>query len=153
MKKPPRELYGTRKDTDRGTRRTKVESEGTKPRLQVAYTRSRDEAKVKFYKSYTWIQTSKRYRKANPLCATHKSAGMTVPCNMAHHIQPIMDGGEQIDPENLMSLCNHCHVLIHEKIEYLRRTNKLPWDRYPHDPGKVREEFLEAGWGSILLKL
>ncbi len=41
-----------------------------------------------------------------------------------HHIKPICEGGLEFDQENCITLCHECHLLKHNKIGRMQRTNK-----------------------------
>lgn len=54
--------------------------------------------------------STKKYLKDNPKCEFCNNQAEEV-----HHIIPVVAGGTD-NTDNLMSLCKHCHKLIHKKI-------------------------------------
>lgn len=75
-----------------------------------------------------WSRISKAYRKAHPLCEKCLEEGRAVTATLVHHKKPIAEGGTN-ETDNLQSLCNRCHGLIHgERGDY---TGKQGWG-YQH---------------------
>lgn len=70
----------------------------------------------KFYSSYKWTQTSKRFRKKNPLCeqCLEKEQPIIKASQMVHHepeLQELLrDGKNPHDERYLHALCNDCHL-------------------------------------------
>ena len=49
-----------------------------------------------------------------PLCRRCNERGMMIKqADVLHHIVPLNEGGEKLDPENCMSLCRPCHDAEH----------------------------------------
>jgi len=63
----------------------------------------------KFYSSKAWKELRAFWFKSNPLCNWCKEEGKTVTGNEGDHIKEIIDGGEILDPDNLMTLCSRHH--------------------------------------------
>lgn len=53
----------------------------------------------------------------NPLCEECERINLLTSAVMVHHIIPIEDGGEPLDWENLMSLCDPCHCKKHSNAK------------------------------------
>lgn len=138
-----RNFYKARKDLNRGKRRDRVASANVKPPLQAAHYKRRAIKRARFYKSYTWIQTSRRYRKQHPLCEIHRHIRELKPCDLVHHIHPLDEGGDQLNHDNLMSVCNQCHGIIHKILNEIK---VKPWGK---DPVSIRRMFLEKA-GRVL---
>ena len=60
----------------------------------------------------TWLQLSRAFRSAHPLCAICKEQGRLTPSQQVHHVQPLTEGGARLDPANLQALCRRCHSSI-----------------------------------------
>ena len=62
-----------------------------------------------FYNSKAWKELRAWWFKNNPLCNWCNEEGKTVEGNEVDHIKEIIDGGELLDPDNLMTLCSKHH--------------------------------------------
>lgn len=62
-----------------------------------------------------WRAVRLRQLKDYPLCKMCEDRGNTIPAVLVHHIKPLSEGGERLNRENLMSLCNECHEIIHNR--------------------------------------
>ena len=66
-----------------------------------------------FYSGHKWTRTSRAFRKAHPLCAGHKRAGLIVKGAIADHKTErgklIADGLNPYDWQYLENLCLACH--------------------------------------------
>jgi len=67
----------------------------------------------KFYSTYIWQKSRDRKIKGTPLCEFCRAEGRLVPATLVHHIQALEFDGEQLNQDNLMSLCGEYH---HRKI-------------------------------------
>lgn len=80
---------------------------------------------IKFYHSRKWTETSKRHRRAYPLCARCKAAGRVVAGDMVHHNPPferlIKNGLNPYDSQYLETLCNSHHL---EDLRFKRRATR-----------------------------
>jgi len=82
-----------------------------------------------FYQTTIWRNTSREYRKANPLCEQCKKRGKVVPAYCTDHIKPInqryaydLENGKYGDPlnwNNLQALCEKCHAKKSGKERHL----------------------------------
>jgi 5-methylcytosine-specific restriction protein A len=70
----------------------------------------------------TWEKVRKNYLARFPLCERCKEQGRITSAVLVHHIKPIRQGGERLNPDNLQALCVSCHALIHGEME--RKVNK-----------------------------
>jgi len=52
----------------------------------------------------------------NPLCEECERINLLTSAVMVHHIIPIEGGGEPLDWDNLMSLCEYCHDKKHSRL-------------------------------------
>ena len=59
-----------------------------------------------------WRKVREIYRSAHPLCEMCLDEGNYVPAVHVHHKRELRDGGTHSD-DNLMSLCQSCHMSIH----------------------------------------
>ena len=69
---------------------------------------------IAFYSSAKWSNTSKNYRKRNPLCENCKKNGKTTAVRLVHH-EPdlrylLANGLNPCDDQYLHSSCNKCHL-------------------------------------------
>ena len=79
----------------------------------------------KFYQSREWRRASYACReRAGWLCERCKPR--TVAAQLAHHINPVTEGGAKLDPENLEACCFPCHESLHGRASEARRD----WTRY-----------------------
>jgi len=66
-----------------------------------------------FYSGAKWTKTSRAFRKANPLCAEHKRAGIIVKGAIADHTieraELMRQGLDPYDWKYLQNLCTPCH--------------------------------------------
>lgn len=62
-----------------------------------------------------WRKVRAMKLRANPLCEECEKGKVLTPASMVHHIVPIEEGGEVLDLENLMALCESCHDKKHSK--------------------------------------
>jgi 5-methylcytosine-specific restriction protein A len=60
-----------------------------------------------------WQKARDRFLRDNPCCAKCLEKDRAVPATVVHHIKPISQGGEILDPDNFMSLCRDCHERLH----------------------------------------
>jgi 5-methylcytosine-specific restriction enzyme A len=67
------------------------------------------------YNSADWIKLRNLVRQEEPLCRHCKIEGKLTPTQVIDHIQPISQGGEAWDRENLQGLCNKCHSIKTQK--------------------------------------
>ena len=85
-----------------------------------------------------WRSLRAQKLRANSLCEECDRGGILERASMVHHIVPIEDGGEVLDWENLMSLCEACHSRKHSNnpdLGQIKGTNiagfptntKHPW--------------------------
>ena len=103
------------------------ETEFLKPPTPLRETRSTKKAE-KFYSSATWIKTRDQKRRSDPVCERCKKEGKLVPTRIIHHKRPLRYGGEQLDEDNLMSLCSEkCHSQEHAELEQMRANGEVDW--------------------------
>lgn len=62
------------------------------------------------YNSAAWIKLRNYVRNEEPLCRQCKKEGKITPTQVIDHIQPISQGGDAWDRDNLQGLCNKCHT-------------------------------------------
>ena len=53
-------------------------------------------------------------QKAGFLCETCRAEGLIVAARLVHHKKAIREGGEPFADENLVALCNECHIKAHD---------------------------------------
>ena len=83
-----------------------------------------DQETNKFYKTYKWKRKREEaLLRDNYECQICKKEGRFHPAECVHHIKELKHYPElALDINNLVSLCNRCHNLIHDK--HLNRTKK-----------------------------
>jgi len=74
-----------------------------KPKMSRA-SRVDQKVRKRFYNSKTWKYTRIEQLSLEPLCRSCRRLA-----NEVDHIVPISLGGQEIDPNNLQSLCKRCH--------------------------------------------
>ena len=79
----------------------------------------------KFYNSKAWKDLRNYYIKSNPLCKWCEEEGITKEADVVDHIKEIRDGGDKLDSNNLMSLCNRHHIQKTNWNRSKRKRNKL----------------------------
>ena len=79
---------------------------------------NRDKDRDKFYHSKKWkhkrLEVMQEYQ---GLCQECKSQGQIVPADVVDHIVELLDGGDELDNDNLIPLCHYHHNIKtrHEK--------------------------------------
>lgn len=76
------------------------------------------EQKQRLYRTKAWYTLRSRQLKIQPLCALCAEIGITTPATIVDHIKPHR-GDTQLfyDPNNLQSLCKHCHDCHKQRFE------------------------------------
>lgn len=64
-----------------------------------------------------WKKVRDIYISSHPFCEECIKENNFIKATLVHHIKPIEDGGEKYDFNNLESLCQTHHMLIHKRIE------------------------------------
>ena len=57
-----------------------------------------------------WEKVRAMHLRAEPLCRICAAQGRVTVATLVDHVQPIADGGERLDDDNLQSLCARCHA-------------------------------------------
>ena len=78
------------------------------------YEKGRGSASERGYDA-NWHKVSAMHLREFPLCAECEKQGRIIAATMTHHIRRIVDGGDKLAWDNLMSLCEACHGIIHKK--------------------------------------
>ena len=89
-----------------------------------------------FYNSPQWKKTAARYKRNNPLCVDCEANGKTVAVDVVDHIIPVKEGGAEVDPDNLQSLC-HFH---HNKKTVSDRTKAVEKENIYKSPGQIKNK-------------
>ncbi|SKB28419.1 HNH endonuclease [Acetoanaerobium noterae] len=79
---------------------------------------------IAFYKSMVWLRKRKQILKRdNYECQHCKLKGMYSKAETVHHIKHLKDYPElAIEDNNLISLCNVCHNIVHpEKLKIIKK--------------------------------
>lgn len=58
---------------------------------------------------FTWRKVRKTYLLQHPLCEECEKHGRVTPAKEVHHIKAISEGGDRLNPDNLMAVCRACH--------------------------------------------
>ena len=77
----------------------------------------------KFYHTTAWRTLRSAFISKYPLCKMCTEAGKVVPADVVDHIVERRDGGSDLDPRNLQSLCHACH---NDKTQQERRNRNAP---------------------------
>ena len=74
----------------------------------------------KFYNTTIWINLRRRWLRDHPFCFTCNRENRTTLATDVHHLQPFLNGKTEeeqwklfTDEDNLVSLCDRCHHLVH----------------------------------------
>lgn len=80
-----------------------------------------------FYTSWTWRKKRKEILiRDNFECQECKDKGKVSKAHTVHHIKELKDYPELgLDNDNLISVCNSCHNIIHERFEGQKIKNKI----------------------------
>lgn len=62
-----------------------------------------------FYQRYSWRKLRNDYIEQHPYCELCAKRGYNVPAKYVDHIIARQDGGNELDWNNLQSLCRACH--------------------------------------------
>lgn len=62
-----------------------------------------------FYNGQRWRNLRAAFIRENPLCVYCDRNGIIKAGKVVDHIEPINEGGEKYNPENLQTLCHPCH--------------------------------------------
>jgi 5-methylcytosine-specific restriction protein A len=71
-------------------------------------------------KAWQYTQIMRLYRMAHALCERCLVNDEFTPCEEAHHIKPLCEGGSDHD-SNLLALCKPCHKTIDEITQEKQR--------------------------------
>lgn len=79
----------------------------------------------KYYNTKQWHILRNDYIRHNPLCERCLSCDRVTAAEHVHHITPFLTGDDErermkllLDRNNLMSVCQKCHRIIHEEINH-----------------------------------
>lgn len=88
-------------------------------------THIRDKKAISFYHSKEWLLTRENIKhRDNGLCKLCLNNKIIKPMDTVHHIEELKDSwSKRINNNNLISVCDKCHKLIHAKY------NKSPLDK------------------------
>lgn len=64
-------------------------------------------------RDWRWYNLARRKRKHTPIC---ERCNKRV-CTQVHHIKPLSEGGAELDWNNLMSVCDECHMALHNNFK------------------------------------
>lgn len=97
-----------------------IEAEELRISKQQQYSKQRGSAASQGY-SADWQKARASYLRRFPLCQMCDAQGITTPAVLVHHKTPIQEGGDRLNTNNLMSLCQKHHEQIHGKDRWKRR--------------------------------
>jgi 5-methylcytosine-specific restriction enzyme A len=83
---------------------------------QVENDQRRGNSRERGYHS-GWDKLRAWHLAAHPNCARCEEAGVVRLADLVHHVLPLCDGGELLDPDNLKSLCRACHGVVHADLD------------------------------------
>ena len=88
-------------------------SQGRKER-DAAYARVRSKADKRFYGLDAWIKLRDIKLNRDPYCEMCLKEDRHSPATLVHHVKEVKEHPElALDDSNLMSLCKHCHSVVH----------------------------------------
>lgn len=73
--------------------------------------RGRNLASDRYYHTAAWQKLRLSVLMAEPMCRMCKREGRLTAAVLVDHVQPVKQGGEFWDYDNLQPLCNHCHEI------------------------------------------
>lgn len=86
---------------------------------------------AQYYHNNLWTKLSRWYKSHHPLCERCDANGKVTPATQVHHINPFMNGTTDeerwkmlLDEDNLMALCDQCHIDIHNELNNNNYSNK-----------------------------
>jgi 5-methylcytosine-specific restriction protein A len=89
---------------------------------KVKYKSDKKAKSEDFYNSIAWKRLQNTYISLHPLCECCMEHGRVVPAAAVHHKHPFLRGETEeeqwqlfLDQKNLMSVCNKCHIALHNK--------------------------------------
>lgn len=82
---------------------------GHRHKLYDQHRRAHHGERQAFYSTARWKRARAAQLIKEPLCRHCMAQGRVTPAAMADHIIPRVDGGADLDPDNLQSLCLPCH--------------------------------------------
>lgn len=96
-----------------------------KPKKKQNYKKhGRNEEVAEIYNSPQWKKLRKAYFIQNPLCEMCLEENKVTPAEEVHHVKPILTGASRLEmeelaynPNNLRSLCQFHHHLIHKEMK------------------------------------
>lgn len=68
----------------------------------------------------TWRKFRNWFLALHPLCEICKESKKITPAEEVHHVIPLAEGGERLNPDNCQALCKVCHSKI--TSEYRKKT-------------------------------
>ena len=79
----------------------------------------REEKETKFYNTNEWNRVRKvALARDYGLCQRCMNKGITRLADMVHHIEPLKENWDKrLNIDNLQSLCDSCHKIIHKEID------------------------------------
>lgn len=85
---------------------------------------NRDKIKDKFYHSKAWINKRLEVmREYNGLCQECLADDKIVSADVVDHIIELVDGGSELDNDNLIPLCHHHHNKKTNEVKKTRNSN------------------------------
>ena len=94
--------------------------------------KGRDAEEIRFYNSSAWKNVRRAFLVRHPLCEVCEGQGRVTPANVVDHRQPMKEGGERYDFDNLRALCVSCHNRI-----TARQTNERRRDPFAGQPAPL----------------
>lgn len=70
----------------------------------------------RFVYGHKWTKFRNRYIRENPYCEHCRRKGKIRIAQQVHHIIEVIKGGSLLDPENVESICEECHIKHHRKV-------------------------------------
>ena len=81
----------------------------------------------KFYNTTIWINLRSRWLREHPFCVMCEKEGRTTLATDVHHVKNFLSGVDDddkwrlfTDEDNLVSLCDKCHHIEHQRLNNLK---------------------------------
>jgi len=91
------------------------------PSNKTGYKTKHKSVNDKFYHSKEWYELRQWFIRQNPLCKWCEEEGRAEEGKIVDHIKEIIDGGERLDQNNLMTMCQKHH---NQKTNFARKKRR-----------------------------
>lgn len=102
------------------TKKPKAWEKKSKPKFKSQYT---SDELAKEYNTPRWRKLSRMHKAHYPLCVECLKINQYSPVAVSDHINPVSEGGDMWDWDNLQSLCTSCHQRKTANEQWARKRN------------------------------